>query len=322
MVEESPERVLEVGREAAGERLDAFLATGLGISRAEARRLLARGRVALDGRTASASAKGLRLSEGARVELAAFAPEAAARPIAEARPGFPVLARGPGWLALDKPPGVPVHPLEPDETGTLLNFAVAEEPGLHGVGEGGLRSGVVHRLDSDTSGVVLLATDEPTWQRLRAAFAAHRVRKRYRAVVLGALPDRGRADVGLVVAQHRPARVRVVAPDDPRPGVRPGRLAWVVRERLRGACLLEVDLETGFLHQVRATLAHLGAPVAGDRRYGPAAEADPSGAGRQLLHAASVDVDEIRAESPDPPDFAAALDRLRVTRSDGSDRLR
>jgi 23S rRNA-/tRNA-specific pseudouridylate synthase len=115
------------------------------------------------------------------------------------------------------------------------------------------------------------------------------------------------------VAQHRPARVAVAEPGRTRdPGsVRQTRLAWRVAERLRGGCLVEVDLETGFLHQVRVSLAHLGAPLAGDRVYGPAPEADPSGAARHMLHAASVQWEGIRAESPDPPDFAAVLARLR-----------
>jgi 23S rRNA pseudouridine1911/1915/1917 synthase len=143
------------------------------------------------------------------------------------------------------------------------------------------------------------------------------VTKRYRVAVLGAPSDAGRVEVGLRVARHRPARVEVVDAERAASDrdVRVGRLAWQVLERFPQASLLEVDLETGFLHQVRATLAHLGTPVLGDREYGPGTgsepTADPSGAGRQLLHAAELAFDEIRATSPDPADFAAALDRLR-----------
>jgi 23S rRNA pseudouridine1911/1915/1917 synthase len=119
--------------------------------------------------------------------------------------------------------------------------------------------------------------------------------------------------VGLRVAQHRPARVQVVDPERAAgdADVRLGRLAWRVVEGFAEASLLEVELETGFLHQVRATLAHLGWPVLGDRTYGPDPSADPSAADRQLLHAAGLAFDEIRAVAPDPPDLAEALARLR-----------
>ena len=300
---------LEVCEAEAGARLDVFLARRLGLSRADARALLARGAVALDGRIAELAAKGLALEAGARVDVMGAAPRAAQRPAAEPELGFAVLAEGPGWLVLDKPAGVPVHPLAEDERGTLLNFAVARHPEMLGIGEGGLRSGVVHRLDVDTSGCLALAISEPAWRRLREAFRRHRVSKTYRAIALGALRERGELELPLVVARHRPARVRAALPGER--GARATRLAWRVRERLRGAVLVEVDLETGFLHQVRATLAHLGAPLAGDRLYGPPAEGDPSGAARQMLHAARLSYAELSAESPDPPDFREVLDRLR-----------
>ena len=307
------EETFEVAADAAGTRLDAFLARRLGLSRSETRWLLARGAVRVDGRAREAGDKGLRLAAGARVAVAAFTRRGERRIAPRAEPARPVLARGPGWLALDKPAGVPVHPREEEETGTLANFVAALHPEVQGVGEGGLRSGVLHRLDLDTSGVVLFATQPGAWSRLRQAFRRHRVAKRYRAIALGSLPDEGSAELGLVVAQHRPARVRVVEPGEAAAGgaVRRTRLRWRVRERLAGACLVEVDLETGFLHQIRVSLAHLGAPLAGDRVYGPAAERDPSGAARQMLHAARVAFEEIEAESPDPPDLRAALDRLR-----------
>jgi 23S rRNA pseudouridine1911/1915/1917 synthase len=306
-------RRFDVDGGGVGERLDAFLARRLGLSRSETRWLLSRGAVALDGRPRDEAAKGLRLAAGSRVEVAPFVRRADLRIAPRPELAFSVLASGGGWIALDKPAGVPVHPREEEETRTLANFAVARHPRMQGVGEGGLRSGVVHRLDVDTSGVVLLATEPAAWKRLREAFRRHRVAKCYRAIALGALADVGRVEVGLVVAQHRPARVRVVDPAraEADRAVRRGRLAWRVAERCADACLVEVDLETGFLHQIRATLAHLGAPVAGDRLYGPAAEADPSGVERQMLHAARVAFEEIDAASPDPPDFRAAFDRLR-----------
>jgi len=307
--------VLRVGPDAGGRRLDLFLAESLALSRTQVRRLLERGAVRVDGRAAGPAEKGARLAAGCAVEVAPFLRPEHERVRPE--PGAPlaVLARGPGWLALDKPAGVAVHPYRPDETGTLLGALAARHPELHGVGEGGLRSGVVHRLDVDTSGALLFATEEDCWRRLRAAFRERRVAKVYRALVRGR-PGAGSLELALVTARHRPARVRVLEGEEARRarGARLARQSWCTLETFAEAALVEVRPETGFLHQIRASLAHLGAPVLGDRVYGPPG-GDASGAPRQMLHAARVAFQEIRAESPDPADFAALLSRLR---SEGS----
>ncbi len=301
-------RRLEVGPEDAGARLDAFLAQRLRLSRAEARRLLAGGYVAREGRRLDLRHKGMPLVAGARLAVADYVPPASRRVRPEPESPLPVLARGPGWIALDKAPGQPVHPLREDEGATLLNALVARHPEIQGVGEGGLRSGVVHRLDVDTSGVVLFATQEGAWERLRQAFRRHRVAKRYRALVVGALRGAGEEHVALQVSRHRPARVRVVAPGTP--GSRLADLRWRSLEVLGDVTLLEIEPRTGFLHQIRTSLAHRGHPVLGDTAYGGANARVP--VPRQMLHAASVALDEVRAESPDPPDLAATLARLRA----------
>ena len=317
----------------AGDRLDRALATLLGVSRRQVRELLARGAVSLNGRPARLDNKGDPVSAGDRLLIEEVRSPSQASVIPEPRLPLEVLASGPGWLAVDKPAGMPVHPLRDGETGTVLNALVARRPEVQGVGEAGLRSGVVHRLDVDTSGVLLLATTELVWERLRAAFREHRVDKVYRAIVWGEFAVECRLEVGLVVAQHRPARVRVVA--EPTAGTRPGGPGgpgvWWVEQRirpleaLRGATLVEVRPRTGFLHQVRATLAHLGHPLVGDAVYGGARESDPGSsaalpepviAARHMLHAAAVAIDDdVRAESPDPPDFSLQLEQLRCETS-------
>ena len=270
-------RSFALGESARGRRVDELLAQWLLVSRAEARRLLAQGTVRLDGRCLALADKGRPLPGHGELRVEGFVPPSARRPL----PPLPDdrepvwLASGPGWLALDKPAGMPVHPLRPDERGSALAHAIGRRPRILGVGEGGLRSGVVHRLDVETSGALLFGSDEASWQRLRAAFSEHRVEKTYRALVVGEFEtpagEAGRAieqEFFLRVARHRPARVRVVAPGKARdPGVRRVRQSVRVLERFAGASLLEIRPRTGFLHQIRSTLAHLGHPLLGDRIY-------------------------------------------------------
>ena len=299
------ERSWVVNEAEAGARLDVFLARVLGATRGQVRRLLAAGGVRVGAGATGLSAKGRLLEPGERV--AVEEPALAAAAVPEPEPGAPlvVLAEGEGWLAVDKPAGVAVHPLAPGERGTLLNALVARHPEVRGIGEGGLRSGVVHRLDVDTSGVLLFATDELRWLDLREAFRRHRVAKTYRALVHGRLAGEGELVLHLSVLRHRPARVGVVEPGAGKS--RRTELRWRALEEFRDTTLVEVSPRTGFLHQIRASLAHLGHPLLGDAAYGA-----PEGfAARHLLHAARVAVDDVAAESPDAADFAEALGRAR-----------
>jgi 23S rRNA pseudouridine1911/1915/1917 synthase len=303
----SDPHALEVAPADAGRRLDVFLSDRLSLSRAEVRRLLGRGVVSVDGRSVSESAKGRALAAGSRVAVGPFARPEERRALPEPDAPLVVLASGPGWLAVDKPAGVPVHPLREEERGTVQNAAAARHPELHGVGEGGLRSGVVHRLDVDTSGVLLVATAEAAWRRLREGFRAGQVEKVYRALVRGRIETACWAEIPLVLASHRPARVRV-APRGER-GARLTLLGWQPLERFADATLVEVRPRTGFLHQIRVVLAHAGHPILGDRVYADAATA--AAAPRHLLHASALSFEEVAASSPDPPDFAAKLEELR-----------
>jgi len=289
----------------AGSRLDRYLSGALGASRAQVRKLLARGGVAVDERVVGSSAKGLPVAAGWRIEVASFRPPASQHPIPDPEVPLVILAEGDGWIAVEKPPGTPVHPLAEEERGTLLNALIARAPEILGVGEAGLRSGVVHRLDVETSGVLLFATREDRWRKLREAFRRHRVHKRYRAIVVGELAGDEDLVLHLSVTRHRPARVRVRPADAP--GSRRTALHWRAVGSSGGATLVEVKPVTGFLHQIRVALAHLGHPVLGDAIYGAGG---PSEAPRQMLHAAAVGYGEIEVCSPDPPDFRATLKRL------------
>jgi 23S rRNA pseudouridine1911/1915/1917 synthase len=304
-----PHQSLPIREEDRGQRLDRFLAEHLRLSRSQVRRLLARGAVSVGGRSVNEDAKGLSLQPGPVVEVTPFARPEDQRALPAPDQPLEVLAQGSGWLAVDKPAGTPVHPLREDEADTVLNAVIGRFPEIHGVGEGGLRSGVVHRLDVDTSGVLFFATEEDTWQRLRGAFREHSVEKSYRALVIGALEGEGSIEVGLVTARHRPARVRVVAEAELERsrGAHIGVLRWRSLEVFGGAALVEVMPKTGFLHQIRVSLAHIGFPILGDRSYGPAC--DPIPVARHMLHAARASWGEVDASSSDPDDFRDALEQ-------------
>ena len=322
----APRRFTVPGDSAPG-RLDVFLSQALEISRAQARRLLGRGAVSLDGGPLTEKDKGRTLAAGAEISVEAFRPPSSWTPLPEPEGGASqpvVLAAGPGWLVVDKPAGMPVHPLLDGETGTVLNAVITLHPEIAGVGEGGLRCGVVHRLDVWTSGALVVATGAETWTRLRSAFADHRVSKRYLALVEGDFRP-GEVEplemqLGLVMARHRPAKVRVARPDEASgPSVRPISQTVRLVESFGDASLVEVRPKTGFLHQIRVTLAHLGHPVIGDRTYavGSAGRelAERIGANRHLLHAAEVEVDEVHAEAPVAADFERCRAALAKGRS-------
>jgi len=296
------ERSFHVQEAEVGARLDVFLARVLPASRGRVRALLSAGGVRVDGNAVDLGAKGRILALGQSVGLSEPTLTAARAPEPEPEAPLTVLARGSGWVAVDKPAGTPVHPLAPGERGTLLNALAARHPEVVGIGEAGLRSGVVHRLDVNTSGVLLFATEEPRWQGLREAFRSHRVEKTYRALVHGRLEGGDSLVLPLAVVRHRPARVGVVAMGDGRS--RRTELAWKSLEVFADRTLVEVAPRTGFLHQIRASFAHLGHPLVGDVAYGaPEGEAQ-----RHLLHAARVEVEDVVAASPDAADFAAAVE--------------
>jgi 23S rRNA pseudouridine1911/1915/1917 synthase len=288
----------------ATQRLDIAVAEALGCSRARAQQLLAEGVVDVDG--GQVRSKGLRVHNGQRISVWRT-PEALDQLVAVDR-ALDLLAEGEGWVAVAKPAGLPVHPLRHDEDDSLLQRVFAEYPSIDGVGEGGLRSGVVHRLDVDTSGVQIFALDESNYVRLRDAFRLHRIDKTYRALVAGVPQEQGAIEVDLKITRHRPARVSAFAAGEGGADSRACPLRWRLRESFVDAALVEVRPRTGFLHQIRVTMDWLGHPVLGDRIYGDTASRAP----RQMLHASRLVLGEIEVQAPDPPDFAELLDRLRA----------
>jgi len=280
-----------VSPSAAGQRLDRWLADAAHQPRAAVRRAIDQHRVHVNGRRA---APGHALAADDVVTLDGPLDDRLAPPTPWHDAPIATLAQGADWIAVDKPAGTPVHPLHAGQTRTALNAVVARRPEIVGIGEAGLRSGVVHRLDVATSGVLLFATTPDRWQRLRDAFTNHLTAKRYAALVHGSPdPPQQSPRLRLTVRKHRPARVAVVPPDQPG---RDCSLDFAVVDRNPTTTRLDVDLHTGFLHQVRVTLAHLGHPVVGDPVYGRPNDLAP----RLMLHAQHLAIDDIDVTSPAP----------------------
>lgn len=290
----------------AGQRLDLAIGDRLGQSRQQVKTLLQQGAVTLNGRIAALSRKGFLLPAGTLIAVAL--PNAKGQWLIIPEPELPldILAKGNGYLIVNKPAGMPVHPLEPDETGTLLNAIVARFEHVQGIGESGLRSGVVHRLDVETSGVLIVATEQNRWEQLRRAFVEHTTHKRYTAIVKGHPSAEGLHRAHLVIAQHRPARVKVLEK-----GSSDSRwcdLTWTVTKKLPGASVLDITLGTGFLHQIRVMLADLGHGVAGDQVYGDSRSRNQPP--RLMLHAHALHIGSIHTTCPLPDDMQRYIDQL------------
>ncbi|MDW7710314.1 MAG: RluA family pseudouridine synthase [Deferrisomatales bacterium] len=256
-------RVHELVAEPAAGRLDRYLAgSGLPLTRSRIQKLMDEGRVTVNGLPARAN---LRLKGGERLRVEIPAPaEAAARP--EALP-LDVLYEDPRLVVVAKPAGLVVHPAPGHPSGTLVNALLHRCEDLSGIG-GVLRPGIVHRLDKDTSGLLVVAKDDDAHRNLQAQFQGRTVLKVYLAVVLGHLEGEGA--VTRPVGRH-PTDRKKMAVDAPR--ARPAVTRWRALQHLSGATLVEARIETGRTHQIRVHLASLGHPVVGDPVYGGARRA-------------------------------------------------
>jgi 23S rRNA pseudouridine1911/1915/1917 synthase len=263
---------LVVPAEAAGERLDRFLAARLGLPRNQLQRWIAEERIRLAGRPAKAAA---RLAEGDLLEWEAPPPPTEERVSPE--PGeLAVLYEDASLLVLDKPAGLTVHPGAGRRTGTLVHRLLARHPEIAGVGGPG-RPGIVHRLDQGTSGVMVVARTDVAYHRLARAFAARQVDKRYLAVCHGVL--RGPREVDAPIGRHPTRRQEMAV----KAGGRPARSRVVPLASTAVASLVEVELLTGRTHQVRVHMKSLGHPLVGDPVYGEARWKGATGAARALL---------------------------------------
>ena len=291
---------LRVGPEDAGERLDVFLARMVG-SRSAAQRLIEGGAVRVDGLP---RAKRHAVAAGELVSVGALADE----PEPEAPPApFALAYEDEHLLVVDKPAGVVVHPGAGHRGGTLVQALQGRVAG----GEDPERPGVVHRLDRDTSGLLVLARSEPVHAALQRALRERRITREYVALVHGR-PAARRGTIDAPLGRDRRVRTRMSTDtDDPREAI----THFEVERNLPGATLLRVRLETGRTHQIRAHLLAIGHPVLGDPEYGRGHTLP--GLGRQFLHARRLAFEhpvtgaEIDVRSQLPDDLAAVLSTAR-----------
>jgi len=286
---------LVVPAEAAGERLDVFLAEHAG-SRAAAQKLIDGGHVLVDGERRP-KRHVLRGGEHLSVGEVAAAPEAEAPPAS-----FAIVWEDDHVLVVDKPAGVVVHPAPGHQSGTLVQALAGRVAG----GDDPERPGVVHRLDRDTSGLLVMARDDAAHAALKAQLQARTLVREYLALVEGRPPAR-RVTIDAPLGRDRRVRTRVsTETDEPRPAI----THFEVEEALAADTLLRVRLETGRTHQIRAHLLAIGHPVAGDPEYGSPGR---HGLKRQFLHATRLEFEHpvsgkrVAMSSPLPDDLTLAL---------------
>ncbi|NLT58839.1 MAG: RluA family pseudouridine synthase [Clostridiales bacterium] len=296
-------RQFEYEVEQAGHRLDLLVAECTGNSRAEAQRLIEGGGVLVNGRRRP---KNHRVAEGDLLSISL--PDQIALEVLPEDIPLDILYEDDSLLVVDKPRGMVVHPAAGNPGGTLVNALLFHCGGaLSGVG-GAERPGIVHRIDKDTSGLLMVAKTDEVHHALSAQLQLHSIDREYEAVVHGC-PRQDEGRVEAPVGRNAIARKEMAVVPDGKPAL----TAYRVLARGGSFSHLRCRLSTGRTHQIRVHMAHIGHPVAGDPVYGPRR---PALEGGQCLHAAllafthPVTGGRMRFESPLPPYFTAFLARV------------
>jgi 23S rRNA pseudouridine1911/1915/1917 synthase len=276
---------LEIEEEDAGLRVDVILVRRVPeLSRARAKALIEEGAVRVDGRRVK---KSYIVSVGDRVTLEKTPDLVDFYAAPDSGLALDVLVETDGYVVVDKPAGVPTHPLKEGELGTLAGALVARYPEMRDVGYSRREPGILHRLDNDTSGVVLAARDQTTFERLREQLQEGQIEKRYLARCQGSVPAPIVIDTPIANDPRDRRRVRVC--EDPREIKRlraqPAQTEILTSTPAEHGSLIEVRANNARRHQIRAHLASIGHPLLGDTLYGGPPLAPPN---RHLLHALSI----------------------------------
>jgi 23S rRNA pseudouridine1911/1915/1917 synthase len=310
----SATQVLIVEKSLPAERLDAYLRDKFpAVSRAAIQRLIEQGDIRIDGRLVKATH-----APRAGEEVQVHWPEARSPAAQPEKMPLDILYEDESLLVLNKPAGLVVHPAAGNQEHTLVNALLHHCAGqLSGIG-GVARPGIVHRLDKETTGCLVVAKNDGTHVALSAQFASRKVEKLYHAIVCGEM-ERDRGEIRAAIARHPSHRKRMAVDDQ---GGRAARTGYRVLERLRGATLVEAVLHTGRTHQIRVHFQFFGFPLVGDATYGNRqnqrlTELTGYTAPRQMLHAYRLCFIHPRTarrmchEATRPEDFQDALSALR-----------
>ena len=298
--------LLRASEESKNQRLDAFLASSLdGLTRSQATRLIESGEVAVNGRAVSKSYK---LAGGEDIAVTLPEPE----PVEAVPQDIPldVVYEDADVIVFNKPSGMVVHPAPGHPDGTLVNALLYHCAGtLSGVG-GALRPGIVHRIDRDTSGLIIAAKNDAAHQYLSAQLADHTLARTYECIVVGSLrEDRGTVDAPIARHPADRKRMAVVA------GGREAVTHWEVIARYPGYTHVRCRLETGRTHQIRVHMAYIGYPILGDTVYG--AKKEVPGLTGQCLHAVGLRFlhprthEVVELSCPLPEEFTRMLQKIR-----------
>ena len=292
---------------APGARLDVFCAEAASLTRSRAAALIEEGRVLVDGRVPTKAGIKLRGGETVAIDLPEAAPDRAEPQDIPLR----IVWEDADVAVVYKPSGMVVHPAAGNPDGTLVNALLGRLDGLSGIG-GVMRPGIVHRIDKDTSGLLLVAKNDQAHLSLSEQIGAHSVERAYKAIVLGRMKEPC-GDIDLPLGRHPKDRKKFAVV----PGGREAFTHWETLEELRGATLVECRLKTGRTHQIRVHMAHIGHPLLGDPLYGPKKSPFPVEGG-QLLHAFRIAFDHprtgerLRFEAEPEDRFLEWLRRLRA----------
>ena len=298
--------LLRASEESKNQRLDAFLASSLdGLTRSQATRLIESGEVAVNGR---AVGKSYKLAGGEDIAVTLPEPE----PVEAVPQDIPldVVYEDADVIVVNKPSGMVVHPAPGHPDGTLVNALLYHCAGtLSGIG-GALRPGIVHRIDRDTSGLIIAAKNDAAHQYLSAQLADHTLARTYECIVVGKLrEDRGAVDAPIARHPTDRKRMAVVA------GGREAVTHWEVIARYPGYTHVRCRLETGRTHQIRVHMAYIGHPILGDTVYG--AKKEVPGLTGQCLHAVGLRFlhprthEVVELSCPLPEEFTRMLQKIR-----------
>ena len=262
------------------------------------------------------SKKGDRLASGDELVFHGPATWLATRPLPESGLRVEVVYEDASILVVNKPAGVATHGFSGSASGTLANLLLASWPALAHVGTSRWEPGLVHRIDQETSGLVLIAKTDAAFAALKSQFRRRRVKKTYWALVWGVADNRGEISLALAHDRQDPRRMRAVARPRAKERTWQATTRYRTLDRSQRLSLLEVDMETGVTHQLRVHLAAIGHPIVGDRLYGGDREA--FGLKRHFLHARRLVIDhpgsgeKLTMEAELPPELAGVLGRLKI----------